>query len=95
MPVTMSVIIFKKRKIMNDIKLTSDEIGKEEVKKLRQKLLEDFLHTFPLNTLQGMTLEQYTNLNKDNSFCYWLESRTYELGSIDRKSTRLNSSHWS
>ena len=83
MPVTMSVIIFKKRKIMNDIKLTSDEIGKEEVKKLRQKLLEDFLHTFPLNTLQGMTLEQYTNLNKDNSFCYWLESRTYEL---DRKS---------
>ena len=31
---------------MNDIKLTSDKIGKEEVKKLRQKLLEDFLHTF-------------------------------------------------
>lgn len=25
---------------MNDIKLTSDKIGKEEVKKLRQKLLE-------------------------------------------------------
>lgn len=47
MSVTMSVIIFKKRKIMNDIKLTSDKIGKEEVKKLRQKLLEDFLHTFP------------------------------------------------
>ena len=52
---------------MNDIKLTSDKIGKEEVKKLRQKLLEDFLHTFPLNSLQGMTLEQYTNLNKDDS----------------------------
>ena len=67
---------------MNDIKLTSDKIGKEEVKKLRQKLLEDFLHTFPLNSLQGMTLEQYTNLNKDDSFCYWLESLTYELGSI-------------
>ena len=32
MPVTMSVIIFKKRKIMNDIKLTSDEIGKEELR---------------------------------------------------------------
>lgn len=67
---------------MNDIKLTSDKIGKEEVKKLHQKLLEDFLHTFPLNSLQGMTLEQYTNLNKDDSFCYWLESLTYELGSI-------------
>ena len=82
MSVTMSVIIFKKRKIMNDIKLTSDKIGKKEVKKLRQKLLKDFLHTFPLDSLQGMTLEQYTNLNKDDSFCYWLESRTYELGSI-------------
>ena len=67
---------------MNDIKLTSDKIGKKEVKKLRQKLLKDFLHTFPLDSLQGMTLEQYTNLNKDDSFCYWLESRTYELGSI-------------
>lgn len=82
MSVTMSVIIFKKRKIMNDIKLTSDKIGKKEVKKLRQKLLKDFLHTFPLDSLLGMTLEQYTNLNKDDSFCYWLESRTYELGSI-------------
>ena len=71
MSVTMSVIIFKKRKIMNEIKLTSDKIGKKEVKKLRQKLLKDFLHTFPLDSLQGMTLEQYTNLNKDDSFCYW------------------------
>ena len=67
---------------MNDIKLTSDKIGKEEVKKLRQKLLEDFLQTFPLNSLQGMTLEQYTNLNKEDSFCYCLEFHTYELGSI-------------
>ena len=67
---------------MNDIKLASDKIGKEGVKKLRQKLLQDFLHTFPLDSLQGMTLEQYTNLNKKDSFCYWLESRTYELGSI-------------
>ena len=67
---------------MNDIKLTSDKIGKEEVKKLRQKLLDDFLHTFPLESLQNLTLEQYTNLNKKDSFCYWLESRTYELGSI-------------
>ena len=65
MSVTMSVIIFKKRKIMNDIKLTSDKIGKKEVKKLRQKLLKDFLHTFPLDSLQGMTLEQYI-IRKDS-----------------------------
>lgn len=29
-----------------------------------------------------MTLSEYTNLNRDNSFCYWLESKTYDLGSI-------------
>lgn len=29
-----------------------------------------------------MPLEDYTNLNKENSFCYWLESRTSDLGSI-------------
>ena len=29
-----------------------------------------------------MTLEEYTNLDKDNSFCYWLESKTNGLGSI-------------
>lgn len=55
---------------MNDIKLTSDKIGKKEVKKLRQKLLKDFLHTFPLDSLQGMTLEQYTNLKKVESLQY-------------------------
>ena len=27
-------------------------------------------------------LDTYTNLNKDNSFCYWLESRTTGLGSF-------------
>lgn len=32
MSVTMSVIIFKKRKIMNDIKLTSDKIGKNKLR---------------------------------------------------------------
>ena len=67
---------------MNDIKLTSDKIGIAEVNKRRKKLLADFLAAFPIDTLQDMTLEQYTNLKKEDSFCYWLESRTYELGSI-------------
>ena len=35
-----------------------------------------------METLKDMPLEKYTNLNKDDSFCYWLESRTYELGSF-------------
>lgn len=37
---------------------------------------------FPLETLKEMPLEQYTNLNRSDSFCYWLESKTSELGSI-------------
>lgn len=67
---------------MNNIKLTSEKIGKEEVKELRNKLLEDFLQAYPLQSLLDISLDQYTNLNKGDSFCYWLESRTYELGSI-------------
>lgn len=29
-----------------------------------------------------MTLEEYNNRNRDNSFCYWLEAKTKDLGSI-------------
>ena len=67
---------------MNDTKLTSDKIEIEAVNERRKELLADFLAAFPIDALQDMTLEQYTNLNKEDSFCYWLESRTYELGSI-------------
>ena len=48
----------------------------------RRKLLNDFLEAFPLETLKDMPLEKYTNLNRSDSFCYWVESRTYTLGSI-------------
>ena len=41
-----------------------------------------FLERFPLESLRTMPLETYTNLNRSDSFCYWLESTTYELGSI-------------
>ena len=67
---------------MDNIKLISDKIGKEEARKRRNTLLEDFLKAFPLSSLKDMTLEQYTNLNKEDSFCYCLEFHTYELGSI-------------
>ena len=49
---------------------------------MRHKLYEDFLKEFPLESLRSMPLEKYTNLKRENSFCYWVESRTYELGSI-------------
>lgn len=46
------------------------------------ELYDSFLNEFPLEKLQTMTLEQYTNLDKTNSFCYWLEVLTSNLGSI-------------
>lgn len=48
----------------------------------KRKLLNDFLTAFPLETLSEMPLDKYTNLNRSDSFCYWVESKTYELGSI-------------
>lgn len=46
------------------------------------QLNEDFLKAFPLESLKEMTIEQYTNLNRSNSFCYWLERKTQMLGGI-------------
>ena len=50
--------------------------------KQRKKIYNEFLSQFPIEKLEYMTLNEYTNLDKENSFCYWLESKTYELGSI-------------
>lgn len=41
-----------------------------------------FIERFPLDSLRKMPIETYTNLNRKDSFCYWLESETYQLGSI-------------
>lgn len=46
------------------------------------KLKEKFLQRFPMESLRNMPIEKYTNLNRNDSFCYWLESETYRLGSI-------------
>ena len=48
----------------------------------RRELYQAFQQEFPLKTLKDMPLDKYTNLNKEDSFCYWLESRTYDLGSF-------------
>lgn len=48
----------------------------------RYKLLDDFREKWPLENLKDMTLDDYTNLNASDSFCFWLESKTSELGSI-------------
>ena len=48
----------------------------------RNKLLEDFRNEWPVSRLEKMELTEYTNLNASDSFCFWLESKTSELGSI-------------
>lgn len=48
----------------------------------KHKLYQEFQEAFPLEKLGEMTLEQYTNLNRSDSFCYWLESKTDCFGSI-------------
>lgn len=48
----------------------------------RHKLYQEFQEAFPLEKLSELTLETYTNLNRSDSFCYWLESKTEYLGSI-------------
>ena len=46
------------------------------------KLKQDFLDYWSLDRLQNMTLEEYTDTKRENSFCYWLEHLTRDIGSI-------------
>jgi 5-methylcytosine-specific restriction endonuclease McrBC GTP-binding regulatory subunit McrB len=50
--------------------------------KEHHELNKEFLKMFPLEKLKDMTIEQYTNLNKSDSFCYWLEFKSKILGSV-------------
>jgi len=50
--------------------------------KEQRELKESFLETWPLERVRQMSLQEYTNLNREDSFCYWLESRTEDIGSI-------------
>lgn len=45
-------------------------------------LWDQFLQRWPLENLDNMQLADYTAAGGDDSFCYWLEARTEELGSI-------------
>jgi 5-methylcytosine-specific restriction endonuclease McrBC GTP-binding regulatory subunit McrB len=57
------------------------EIKKKSESMNRYQLKETFLNEWPLSRIEEMTLEEYTNLDK-TSFCYWLEAKTENLGSI-------------
>ena len=47
-----------------------------------QAQLEAFRTRWPLEALRAMTLEQYTDVDNTDTFCYWVEHGTYDLGSI-------------
>ena len=46
------------------------------------QLWSDFLIAWPHERVRQMTLDEYTNPNKDDAFIYWIESRLDKLGSI-------------
>src|SRR5688572_24966781 len=48
----------------------------------RDALWVTFLDRWPLEKLGELTLEQYTQAGTQDSFTYWLESKTESLGSV-------------
>lgn len=48
----------------------------------RIETIKEFNEAFPYESLQTMPLSKYTNSNKSDSFCYWLEFKTNNLGGI-------------
>jgi 5-methylcytosine-specific restriction protein B len=42
----------------------------------------EFLNEWPIDRVEKMTLEEYTNSDRETSFVYWLEKRTENTGSI-------------
>lgn len=54
--------------------MSTNETGKEQ--------LLAFVQLWPLEKVKAMTLDEYTNSEKDNAFIYWLEKKTENTGSI-------------
>ena len=48
----------------------------------RQHLWDAFLARWPLDKLADLTLQQYVSVNDQDTFTYWLETKTRDLGSI-------------
>ena len=59
--------------LINDTSWHKDEGYQEQI---------DFLQEWPVEKIEGITLEEYTNLDRDTSLAYWLEKRTENTGSI-------------
>lgn len=82
-------------KLVNQETLNS-AIAKFKFHPAEEQRLEDlrqqFVQRFPLSGLKNLTLERYAlGLEpKENSFCWWIEYRTKELGRISGASARMH-----
>jgi 5-methylcytosine-specific restriction protein B len=47
-----------------------------------EKLWDEFLERWPINALRSMSIDQYSQARSTDTFTYWLESKTDDLGSI-------------
>lgn len=54
----------------------------DAIEREKDKIYEEFNNEFPLEKVRNLTLEEYTNTERSNSFCYWVEKKTEKLGSI-------------
>lgn len=48
----------------------------------RFNIWSQFITRWPIEKLQNLTLEEYNTIGSQDSFCYWIESKTEDLGSI-------------
>ncbi|MCL4534917.1 MAG: hypothetical protein M1401_19345 [Chloroflexi bacterium] len=68
----------------------NDKVMSDELQRLR----DSFVQKFPIDRLSELTLDQYA-IGKTDSFCYWLEHETVELGSIRGGSSAKFGVWWS
>ena len=48
----------------------------------RKVLWDQFLQRWPIDKVKSMTLEEYVSVDDQDTFTYWLETKTGGLGSI-------------
>ena len=58
-----------------------DELA-DALKLYQDDLVKQFLKEYPAERLSSLSLNEYTNLERDNSFCYWVEIRLKNHGNI-------------
>ncbi|GFM35971.1 AAA family ATPase [Desulfovibrio psychrotolerans] len=54
----------------------------DQIYTTQYQLWDDFLKEWPMDRLKDMSYEQYSKAGSQDTFCYWIESKTEDLGSI-------------